>query len=157
MTDQRNYEMPNVGFQQGTYSPDNNNLQSHAQPASVPVQSTHNVVHQVVPVTSTQQVNVYVSSDGMTQIGCCLAWTVLIINIFFPGIGTMIGSCAIRNPEIRAVYCYSGLCQLLTAPCLIGWCLAQCYSCVFLAASSSGKTFEQIHMEAEMKKKVRGY
>jgi len=51
-----------------------------------------------------------------------LAWILLFINIFFPGIGTMIVGCMdIKNPGYFLCW---GLFQLLTAFLLIGWILA---------------------------------
>jgi hypothetical protein len=100
-----------------------------------------------------QNYHVEASSDSFP---CCLAYFVLIVNIFLPGIGTMFACCGIRDGEMKAAICYSGVCQLLTAPCIIGWCLAMCYSCMFIGASASGISFEEFYRQHQAKKAMRG-
>lgn len=75
----------------------------------------------------------------------CLAIVVLIVNIFFPGIGTIIGSCGINNPDYQTSFCCHGVCELFLSFCIIGWCFALCHSCLFLSVAASGKCFEEYY------------
>ena len=75
----------------------------------------------------------------------CLAIVVLIVNIFFPGIGTIIGSCGINNPDYQTSFCCHGICELFLSFCIIGWCFALCHSCLFLSVAASGKCFEEYY------------
>ncbi len=46
--------------------------------------------------------------------------TLLIVNIFLPGVGSMISGCIIGQ-NVGKSYILEGVFQLLTAPCIIGW------------------------------------
>ena len=85
----------------------------------------------------------YELNQEISQINCCVAFTVFIVNLFLPGIGTMIGACFIRNSIVSMEICCAGVIQLLTAVCLIGWCMALITSCAFLAVAGSDTGFEQ--------------
>jgi len=51
-----------------------------------------------------------------------LAWLILIVNIFFPGVGTILVSCmGVENPGYFLCW---GIFQILTAFFLLGWILA---------------------------------
>ena len=41
-----------------------------------------------------------------------LTVTLLIVNIFFPGIGTIIGSYGINNPDYQSSFFCHGICEL---------------------------------------------
>ena len=48
-----------------------------------------------------------------------LALVLLIINIIFPGVGTMVSGCAGDKVECNVILI--GLLQLVTAPLIVGW------------------------------------
>ena len=62
------------------------------------------------------------SYDPYPHLSMPTAWIILIINIFMPGIGTMIVACLGTNNSLY--FLVSGLFQLITAYFLIGWILA---------------------------------
>ncbi len=49
-----------------------------------------------------------------------LTVTLLIVNIFFPGIGTIIGSYGINNPDYQSSFFCHGICELFLSICIIG-------------------------------------
>lgn len=79
------------------------------------------------------------------QFPCCIAYLVLFINFILPGIGTMIGSCFITDPVLKASFCCSGCYELFMSFLLVGWCFALCHSFMFIGAAHSGMTFEEYH------------
>ena len=76
---------------------------------------------------------------------CVVAYLVLLINLILPGIGTMIASCYITDPLLKASFCCSGCYELFMCFLIIGWCFALCHSCMFIGAAHSGMTFEEYH------------
>lgn len=52
---------------------------------------------------------------------CSVAFLVFLINLFLPGIGTMIGSCYVEDTES---YCCRGILELLLTCIIIGWFMA---------------------------------
>ena len=72
-----------------------------------------------------------------------LTVTLLIVNIFFPGIGTIIGSYGINNPDYQSSFFCHGICELFLSICIIGWYFALCHSCLFLSVAPSRKSFEE--------------
>lgn len=79
------------------------------------------------------------------QFPCCMAYLILFINLILPGVGTMIGSCFITDPVLKASFCCSGCYELCMSFLLVGWCFALCHSFMFIGAAHSGKTFEEYH------------
>jgi len=69
---------------------------------------------------STIEVN---SKNDYPILGKTLALIILILNIFFPGLGTMIMGCS--SESCGKWFCY-GLLQSLLAPLIIGWIWAIC-------------------------------
>ena len=86
---------------------------------------------------------------------CCLAYTCFVINLFLPGIGTMIGVCGMNDRNVKIAYICSGCCQLFTFICLIGWCFALCTSILYIMASGSNEPFESFLAEKKEKKEVQ--
>ena len=76
---------------------------------------------------------------------CCAAYIILFLNLILPGVGTMVGSCFITDPVLRASFCCSGCYELFMAFLFVGWCFALCHSCMFIGAAHSGMTFEEYH------------
>ena len=80
-------------------------------PQPPPLTTTHIIVTGVGP-------NVCGNEIPILDPGTALV--VLILNIFFPGIGTMITGCVGRNANVGAWFCL-GFLQLILLFCLIGW------------------------------------
>ena len=53
------------------------------------------------------------------SLACCFAWLVLILNIFFPGLGTFVMAC-LDTPNCK-VHCIIGFLQFLLGLIFIGW------------------------------------
>lgn len=83
---------------------------------------------------------------------CVVAYLVLLINLILPGIGTMIASCYITDPLLKASFCCSGCYELFMCFLIIGWCFALCHSCMFIGAAHSGMTFEEYHKTMNKRK-----
>jgi hypothetical protein len=61
----------------------------------------------------------YQSNFGYPQLGTCCAIIILLLNIFLPGIGTIIMGCMSRYP---CTWFCTGICQIILIPFfLIGW------------------------------------
>ena len=95
--------------------------------------------------------SVIVKKNNYPPYSMSLAIIAFLVNIFFPGFGTIIGSCGINDPEIQSNFCCHGICELFLSFIIIGWCLALCNSCFFLSAASSGKSFEDYYNEQRSK------
>ena len=67
-----------------------------------------------------------------------LAIIVLILNLIWPGTGTLIASCTIHNGNLRGHFFCAGMWQLFLALILIGWCYGIYTSCFFLSAAMAG-------------------
>lgn len=67
-----------------------------------------------------------------------LAIIVLILNLIWPGTGTLIASCTIHNGNLRGHFFCAGMSQLFLALILIGWCYGIYTSCFFLSAAMAG-------------------
>jgi len=57
--------------------------------------------------------------DMIPSLQCCLAWMVLIFNIFYPGIGTFIMAC-VDKPNCK-VHCIIAVLQMVCGLIFIGW------------------------------------
>lgn len=86
---------------------------------------------------------------------CCLAYVCFIINLFLPGIGTMIGVLGMNDRNVKIAYICSGCCQLITFICLIGWCFALCTSILYIMASGSTEPFESYVASKKEKKDIQ--
>ena len=65
---------------------------------------------------------VVIFEDPYPVLSIPMAWLILIVNIFFPGVGTIVVGCmGVENPGY--FFCW-GIFQLLTAFFLLGWILA---------------------------------
>lgn len=109
---QQNYNNP------GVYSPQHQQQVTHTTvtvnpgiPQPPPLTTTHIVVTGFVPSVCGNEIPIL---DPGT------ALVILILNIFFPGIGTMIAGCVGRNANVGAWFCI-GFLQLILLFCLIGW------------------------------------
>ena len=71
-----------------------------------------------------------------------LACVCLFINLFIPGIGTMIGTIGMNDRNVKLTYICSGCCQFVTSFCIVGWCFALMNSILYLQASASSEPFE---------------
>ena len=78
----------------------------------------NNIVVMTQQPTSPQFVLIQDQSDGYPRLDKTTALVVLILNIFFPGIGTMIMGCIGNN---AGGFICIGICQLLLTVFLIGW------------------------------------
>ena len=58
----------------------------------------------------------------------------LVLNIFFPGLGTMICSCV--GPKFEADNLIVGILQLLLAGCIIGWIWSIWWGIIILQKAS---------------------
>ena len=56
---------------------------------------------------------------AVVKLDRCLAITCLILNIFFPGVGTMVSACGGKDFNSDALI--FGILQLLTAFLIVGW------------------------------------
>ena len=124
---------------------DNNyaNINPNYQPAILP--QNQNILIIPIPNNELIQINENKKVYSDKPYSMCLAVTVLIVNIFFPGIGTIIGSYGINNPDYQSSFCCHGICELLLSFCIIGCCFALCHSCLFLSVAASGKCFEEYY------------
>lgn len=104
--------------QQGGYPPQQAPQQGYGQPQ---MQGNTNTVVVV------QQGRVY---PTLTP---CAATIVLIINIFFPGVGTMIMGC--MSGDAACNWICLGFAQLVLAPFIIGWIWAIVTGCLAISNS----------------------
>ena len=88
----------------------------------------------IIPISNNEilQINENKKVYSEKPYSMCLAVTVLIVNIFFPGIGTIIGSYGINNPKFIFLSWYL-------------WIVfnALYHSCLFLSVAPSGKSFDE--------------
>jgi TM2 domain-containing membrane protein YozV len=68
----------------------------------------------------------------------------LVLNIFFPGIGTMVNGCLGVHCSTGIIY---GILQLLTAPLLIGWIWSIIYGIKILQLSGKDHHHHHHHHE----------
>jgi hypothetical protein len=87
---------------------------------------------QKVEVKNCRELNV----GDIKSLTKCFAILTLIINIFLPGVGTMIGGCKIGG-LLGKSFLRSGILQLILAPCIIGWIWAICTSCTYIKMSEN--------------------
>ena len=133
------YINPNTNFQQTIIQIDEKNIQTNDKILIIPISN-----NEILQINENKKVY------SEKPYSMCLAVTVLIVNIFFPGIGTIIGSYGINNPDYQnSFYCH-GICELLLSFCIIGWCFALCHSCLFLSVAASGKSFEEYYESTKM-------
>jgi hypothetical protein len=85
-------------------------------------------------------------------INCCKAYTILILNLVLPGLGTWIGCTLIEDKKIKHDHYGLGLCQLLTSPFLLGWCFAFCHSYLFITAYHMHCSIEDIYQNDSSQK-----
>lgn len=130
-----------VQYQAGNYNPNINQSQAppvnNAQPVLVVGKQTEKVVYTGKPFP------------------CCLAYTCFIINLFLPGIGTMIGVCGMNDKNMKIAYICSGCCQLVTFVCIVGWCYALCTSILYIMASGANEPFESYLASKKQKEEVQ--
>ena len=145
---------PQVQYQAGNYNMNNNQPMAIPplanQPAPVLVSNQYQMA-QPVMVASQQKKVIYTGKPFPAG----LAYACLIINLFLPGIGTMIGTCGMNDRNMKVAYICSGCCQLITFICLIGWCFALCTSILYIVASQSDEPFESYLANKEGKKEVQ--
>jgi hypothetical protein len=97
---------------------------AHQQEHAQNVQQVHHV--QIQPEVVEREVIVVQRpmffSEPFPQLTKTVAWILLFVNIFLPGIGTMIVGCLdVKNPTYFILW---GLFQFVTAYFIIGWILA---------------------------------
>lgn len=145
---------PQVQYQSGNYNIDNNRQMAIPplanQPAPVLVSGQY-PMQQPVMVVSQQKKVIYTGKP----FPACLAYTCFVINLFLPGIGTMIGTCGMNDRNMKVAYICSGCCQLITFVCIIGWCFALCTSILYIVASQSDEPFESYLANKDGKKEVQ--
>ena len=139
-------------------------------PLDAPVQNNNDVQYQagnytpninqaVPPPVVNQPVQVVGGTEKVVYTGkpfpCCLAYTCFIINLFLPGIGTMIGVCGMNDKNMKIAYICSGCCQLVTFVCIVGWCYALCTSILYIMASGANEPFESYLATKKQKEEVQ--
>jgi hypothetical protein len=72
--------------------------------------------------------------DKLPSVDKCMAIILLLINIFFPGVGTMICACIKGGFVMENLVV--GLIQFLTACCIIGWIWSIWWGVVIIQKSS---------------------
>lgn len=122
----QNIQLEQIQLQQLQQQPQTNNGQAYQHNAIVFIEK------------ETQNKIVY---NGKPFPGA-LACLCLFINIFLPGIGTMIGTVGMNDRNVKITYICSGCCQFVTSFCIVGWCFALMNSILYLQASSSSEPFE---------------
>ena len=80
---------------------------------------------------------------GYKNFSFTLSIICLIFNIFLPGIGTIIGIYGMNEKKIKKSFICTGICQIISSFCFVGWCYAQCTSCFYIAAANYGKSLEE--------------
>ena len=106
-------DYPNNTYNSPLYNNGNPNF-----PAVVQHHTTNTVVLQPA-----QQTIIIIEKSSYPSVNKCLALIILILNIFCPGIGTIIMGCSSQN---CGEWVCTGLLQILLFPLLIGWIWAIC-------------------------------
>lgn len=75
--------------------------------------------------------------------GCCVALTVLFMNLCIPGWGTIFGACFFTS--ICSSLVCEGIIQFICIPILYGWCRALCTSIAFLNSACSGLALDRYY------------
>ena len=70
--------------------------------------------------------------NHLPEMNKILAIVILVLNIFFPGIGTM---CLFCLYEFKTEYLVVGLIQLITAVCIVGWVWSVLWGVILVAKS----------------------
>jgi len=89
-----------------------------------------------------------INLGDFTKITDGLACSLLIINIFLPGVGTMIAGQYIDGVFGKTII-YKGIIQLITSPCLVGW-VWSIYTGIGLCRMASGpkaQNFNKVNQE----------
>ncbi len=113
-----NYTNPT--YNNPTYNPNVPNYAPNYNPGYMPPNNNNViVVNNNAPAQTTPAVIVVTSDDsGYPRLDKVMALIILIVNIFAPGIGTIIMGCVGNN---AGGWICIGICQLLLAIFLIGW------------------------------------
>ena len=75
---------------------------------------------EITPVIQEKKVTV-LEGKGMN---CGLALVILVLNLLWPGVGTIICACYFNNGYLKKHYLVAGIAQIFMAFILIGWCYA---------------------------------
>lgn len=73
--------------------------------------------------------------DHLPVLSKTIAIIILVINILFPGIGTMLLSCI--GGQFKIEHIYVGLAQFLLAICVIGWIWSILWGVLLIMKSTS--------------------
>lgn len=65
-----------------------------------------------------------------------IAVAIFLFNFILPGSGTLLSYVFLKNHFLKNEMLYNALCQFITAPIIVGWIMAQIYSCIILGISS---------------------
>lgn len=87
-------------------------------------------------------------NETYTPYPLSVAIITLIINIFLPGIGTLIASIFLSNASFRIQYFLKGICELMTCLFLIGWIFALYDGATFIIASVRGRSVEEYILDS---------
>ena len=84
-----------------------------------------------------------------------LAILSMIVNIFLPGIGTMIGTCGMNEDILINEYMCKGCCQLVSTICIVGWFYAQYTSYYYIRAACFKRPFESYRTKTIVERQMR--
>lgn len=87
-------------------------------------------------------------NETYTPYPLSVAIITLIINIFLPGIGTLIASIFLSSASFRIQYFLKGICELMTCLFLIGWIFALYDGATFIIASVRGRSVEEYILDS---------
>lgn len=85
----------------------------------------------------------------------CLAAISFIVNLFLPGIGTMIGTCGMNETVMKNEYMLKGCFQLISTIVIIGWFYALYTSIYYCSASCSKRPFESYRRKRNLRWELR--
>ncbi len=129
------YQNPNsIDYNQAQY----NNNPAYNYPNNIPYNTIHPNPQNVIYVP--QQIIVVEKSDTIAVnqypiLSTSIAIVILLVNVFFPGIGTMIIGC-VSGQNVGLWICI-GLLQILLAWIIIGWVWAIFTGIMILSASKN--------------------
>ena len=89
--------------------------------------------------TSTMQDNDKIRTVGgrvIPKLSPTLAIGLLILNIFFPGLGTMIVGCVSKQKDVCCGWFCIGFLQMIFASCIFGWVWAIISACAIVSVAN---------------------
>lgn len=77
-----------------------------------------------------------------------MAILAFIINIFLPGIGTILGAHSMSTASFRKQYSYKGIFEFITCFCIIGWFLGIYDGVILILASNEKQSVEEYILDS---------